>query len=548
MKPKTMPRLVLTAMLLASASIAFSQGPAADYDLVIRGGRVLDGAGNPWVSADVAVKDGRIVKVGPVKGKGAKEIDAKGRYVAPGFIDMMDQSSRSLLKNGGAENKLLQGVTTVITGEGGPPVPAAEMPAYFDRLEKQGIAVNLGTYYATTQARMKVMGDADGRPTAAQLAEMGREVEIAMRGGAFGISSALIYAPSSFQTTSDLIALAKAAAPCGAIYATHMRDEASALLPAIQEAIEIGEKGGVKVEIFHLKAATRLGWGKLMPQALSTIEAARARGVDVAANMYLYTASGTGLEITVPAWVWAGGKEKGLALLKDPKVRERLKKEVAAGPQPDWPNHVASAGGWDNIMLANGRVEKYAQYQGMSIAKIAAALGKDPADTAWDILIEAQPARATAVYFTIGEEDIQTALRRPWVSIGSDAGASIELGKADGDVLPHPRSYGNHARTIAEYVRNKPVLTLEDAVRKMTSWPAERMGLSDRGLVREGMSADIVVFDYARIQDNATFAKPLLPSSGIDDVIVNGVPTIEGGKATGARAGVALRHQCAMGG
>jgi N-acyl-D-amino-acid deacylase len=548
MKPKTMPRLILAATLLASASIAFSQGAPAEYDLVIRGGRVLDGAGNPWVSADVAVKDGRIVKVGPVKGRGTKEIDAKGRYVAPGFIDMMDQSSRSLLRNGGAENKLLQGVTTVITGEGGPPVPAAELPAYFDRLEKQGIAVNLGTYYASTQARRKVMGDADGRPTSAQLDEMSREVDIAMRGGAFGISSALIYAPSSFQTTSDLVTLAKAASRCGAIYATHMRDEASNLIPAIEEAIEIGEKGGVKVEIFHLKAATRIGWGKLMPKALSTIEAARDRGVDVAANMYLYTASGTGLEITVPAWVWAGGKEKGLALLKDPKVRERLKKEVAAGPQPDWPNHVAAAGGWDNIMLANGRVEKYARYQGMSIAKIAAALGKDPADTAWDILIEAQPERATAVYFTIGEEDIRTALRRPWVSIGSDAGASIELGKADGDVLPHPRAYGNHARTIAEYVRNNPVLTLEDAVRKMTSWPAERMGLSDRGLVREGMRADMVVFDYAKIQDNATFAQPLRPSSGIDDVIVNGVPTIAGGKPTGARAGVALRHECVAGG
>nr|WP_246623748.1 amidohydrolase family protein [Sphingomonas colocasiae] len=538
----------MAAWLLASAGAALSQGATAEYDLVIRGGRVLDGAGNPWISADVAVKDGRIVKVGPVKGKGAKEIDAKGRYVAPGFIDMMDQSSRSLLRNGGAENKLLQGVTTVITGEGGPPVPAAELPAYFDRLEKQGIAVNLGTYYASTQARRKVMGDADGRPTPAQLDEMSREVDIAMRGGAFGISSALIYAPSSFQTTSDLVTLARAASRCGAIYATHMRDEASNLIPAIEEAIEIGEKGGVKVEIFHLKAATRIGWGKLMPQALSTIETARDRGVDVAANMYLYTASGTGLEITVPAWVWAGGKDKGLALLKDPKVRERLKKEVAAGPQPDWPNHVAAAGGWDNIMLANGRVEKYAQYQGMSIAKIAAALGKDPADTAWDILIEAQPERATAVYFTIGEADIRTALRRPWVSIGSDAGASIELGKADGDVLPHPRAYGNHARTIAEYVRNNPVLTLEDAVRKMTSWPAERMGLSDRGLVREGMRADIVVFDYAKIQDNATFAQPLRPSSGIDDVIVNGVPTIAGGKPTGARAGVALRHQCVAGG
>ncbi|MEN5101934.1 D-aminoacylase [Stenotrophomonas sp. TWI273] len=532
-------------LLWAGVSMLFAaNAAAADYDLVIRGGRVLDGAGNPWVRADVAVKEGRVVQVGQVPGKGTREIDATGRYVSPGFIDMMDQSGAALLKDGAAENKLRMGVTTLIGGEGGPPVPAAGMPGYFKQLETQGIAVNFGTYYSSTQARVHVMGDAAGAPTRKQLDAMGEQVKIAMEAGAFGISSALIYAPSSFQSTSDLVSLAKVAAQCDGFYATHMRDESEGVVKAIEEAIEIGEKGGVKVEIFHLKAAYAPEWGKLMPQALATINAARDRGVDVAADLYPYTAGGTGLEIIAPSWVWADGLEKGIERVRDPKVRERMKKEVAAGSMPGWSNLVHASGGFQNVRLANSFSEKYRRFHGKTLAEIGAELNLDPADAAWDIALEGLPNRAVALYFMISEEDVQLALRQPWVSIGSDAAAAVNYGSDGAIGLPHPRAYGTFPRILAEYVKRRHVLTLEDAVRKMTSWPAQRMGLSDRGLIREGMRADIVLFDLDTLDDVASWDAPAGAPTGIETVIVNGVVSFEGGKHTGARAGSALRHPC----
>ena len=532
-------------LLWAGVSMLFAaNAAAADYDLVIRGGRVLDGAGNPWVRADVAVKEGRVVQVGQVPGKGTREIDATGRYVSPGFIDMMDQSGAALLKDGAAENKLRMGVTTLIGGEGGPPVPAAGMPGYFKQLETQGIAVNFGTYYSSTQARVHVMGDAAGAPTRKQLDAMGEQVKIAMEAGAFGISSALIYAPSSFQSTSDLVSLAKVAAQCDGFYATHMRDESEGVVKAIEEAIEIGEKGGVKVEIFHLKAAYAPEWGKLMPQALATINAARDRGVDVAADLYPYTAGGTGLEIIAPSWVWADGLEKGIERVRDPKVRERMKKEVAAGSMPGWSNLVHASGGFQNVRLANSFSEKYRRFHGKTLAEIGAELNLDPADAAWDIALEGLPNRAVALYFMISEEDVQLALRQPWVSIGSDAAAAVNYGSDGAIGLPHPRAYGTFPRILAEYVKRRHVLTLEDAVRKMTSWPAQRMGLSDRGLIREGMRADIVLFDLDTLDDVASWDAPAGAPTGIETVIVNGVVSFEGGKHTGARAGLALRHPC----
>ncbi|AJA08108.1 D-aminoacylase [Sphingopyxis fribergensis] len=538
-------KILLGAMSMLPLLLA-ANTPAPEYDIVVRGGRVLDGAGNPWVSADVAVKDGRVVRIGRVAGRGAKEIDAKGRYVSPGFIDMMDQSGRVLVKNGAAENKLLMGVTTVIAGEGGPPAAATEIPAHFKTLEQQGISVNYGTYYSATQARVKVMGDGAGSPTPAQLEAMGREVKIAMENGAFGISSALIYPPSSFQTTSDLVTLAKVAAQCDGFYATHMRDESEGLVQAIEEAIEIGEKGGVKVEIFHLKAAYAPGWGKLMPQAVATINAARARGVDVAADLYPYTAGGTGLEIIAPSWVWADGVEKGIERLRDPKVRERMKKEVAAGSMPGWSNLVHASGGFANVRLANGFSDKYRPYHGKSLAEIGKVLNRDPADVAWDILLEGLPNRSVALYFMMSEQDIETAIKQPWVSIGSDAAASEKAGEMDALGLPHPRAYGTFPRIIAEYVKRRPVLSLEDAVRKMTGWPAQRMGLTDRGLIRDGMRADMVVFDLDKLDDVASWDKPTASPTGIETVIVNGVVTIANGKHTGAKAGAVLRHSCGV--
>lgn len=536
--------LLCSVMSLLPMSLLLANAPAADYDVVIRGGRVLDGAGNPWVRADVAIKDGRVVQVGQVSGHGAREIDAKGRYVSPGFIDMMDQSGGVLLKNGAAENKLRMGVTTVIAGEGGTPVEAAQIPAYFAQLEKQGISVNFGSYYSTTQARMKVMGDGAGNPTPAQMDVMRKEVRTAMEAGAFGVTSALIYPPSSFSTTADLIAMAKVSAQCGGFYATHMRDESGDLVKAVNEAIEIGETSGAKVEIFHLKAAFAPGWGKLMPEAIAAVNAARARGVDVAADLYPFTAGGTGLEIIAPSWVWADGVQKGIERLKDPKLRERMKKDVAAGSMPGWSNLVQASGGFGNVILANGFSQKYAPYHGQSLEKIGAALKRDPADVAWDILLEGLPNRSVALYFMMTEGDIETALHQPWVSIGSDAAASETFGQMDALGLPHPRAYGTFPRIIAEYVKRRPVLSLEDAVRKMTGWPAQRMGLTDRGLIRDGMRADIVIFDLDRLDDVASWDKPTAAPTGIDTVLVNGVVTIEDGRHSGAKAGAVLRHGC----
>lgn len=534
---------LLTGAVLLTSGAASAQ-PAADYDIVIRGGRVLDGAGNPWVNADVAIKDGRVAAVGTVKARGKREIDARGRYVAPGFIDMMDQSGRVLPVNGVAENKLRQGVTTVISGEGGTPVDAAEIPAYFSKLETQGIGVNFGTYYSSSQARVKIMGDAAGAPTKAQMDAMKKEVAAAMKAGVFGVTSALIYPPSSFQTTADLIELAKVAGQCNGFYATHMRDESAKLVPAIEEAIEIGEKGGVKVEIYHLKNAYAPAWGTGMAKAVAAVEAARARGVDVAADLYPYPAGGTGVEITVPNWVWADGVEKGLERLKDPEIRKRLKEQVKAGSMEDWSNLVEASGGWERVVLANAHSDKYAQFHGKNFVEIGKALGLDPADAAWDIVLNAYPKRSMALYFMIDEKDIETALRQPWTSIGSDAGAALKPGEIDDLGLPHPRSYGTFPRVIAEYVKRRPVLTLEDAVRKMTGWPAQRMGLSDRGLVRQGMRADVVVFDYEALDDVAGWTNPVDYPKGIETVIVNGRVALDKDKLEDVRAGAVLRHSC----
>ncbi len=531
-------------MPFAAVLLLGAASPQPAYDLVIRGGRLLDGAGNPWVSGDVAIEGGRIARIGRVTGRGREEIDATGRYVAPGFIDMMDQSGEVLRKNGAAENKVRMGVTTAIGGEGGTPVEAADIGAYFDGLEKTGIAINFGSYYNIAQPRMKVMGDGAGTPTATQLAAMKAETAVAMNNGAFGVSSALIYPPNSFQSTDEIVALASEAGKCGGFYATHMRDESAKLIDAIDEAIAIGERSGAKVEIFHLKAAYRPLAGQLMPRALDRIAEARARGVDIAADLYPYTAGGTGLEITVPNRLFADGAKAGFEKLRDPEVRERLKREVAAGSQPGWSNLVEASGGWDHITLANAYDPQMDRFRGQSMVAIGKALGKDPADAAWDIVLGALPNRAYGLFFMMDEGDIDLALQRPWVSIGTDAGAAATFGEVDAIGLPHPRAYGTFPRILGRYVRERKILTLEDAVRKMTSWPAQRMGLTDRGVLREGLRADIAIFDADTVAEGASWEKPLAAPTGIDDVIVNGVPVLRAGKMTGARPGQALRHMC----
>jgi N-acyl-D-amino-acid deacylase len=540
-RPAPLLLALLTAPVLAGALPARTVGP--QYDVVVRNGRVLDGAGNPWVMADIAVKDGRIARIGQVAGRGREEIDARGAYVAPGFIDMMDHSGYTLRKDGRADNKLLMGVTTVIDGEGGTPVEAAKIPDYFAQIEAQRPAVNFATYYGSHQARLKVIGDSAARATAEQIVAEQAEVAKAMHAGAFGIATALIYPPASFQSTDELIAMAKVAAGCGGFYASHMRDESSDVLKAIDEAVRIGEESGAKVEIFHLKAAYEPLAGKLMPQIVARISSARERGIDIAADMYPYTAGGTGLDATIPSHLFADGEEKGWERLRDPKIREALKREVASGRRPDWSNLVDASGGWNHVVLANAHNAAYDRFNGKDFATIGRALGRDPADAAWDITLAALPKRAMGLYFMMDDGDVRLALRQPWTSIGTDA-AAANLGGVDGLGLPHPRSWGTFPRVVGHYVRDTRDLTLPEAVRKMTSWPATRMGLADRGVLRERLRADIVVFDAQKIADRATYADPSAAPTGVRDVLVNGVTELRDGQLTGARAGMVLRHSC----
>ena len=525
--------LLVTAPLCQTATAQESE-PA--YDVVIRNGRVLDGGGNPWIAADVAIKDGRFVRIGKIDGKGKREIDAKGKYVSPGWIDMLDQSGSNLPRNGLAETKLRMGVTTLVGGEGGTPVPAEKITEYFAGLEKSGISVNFGSYFNEAQARVAVLANESREPTPEELARMKAIMETAMKAGVMGMTTALIYPPASYAKTEELAEMAKVVGQYGGIYASHIRGEGKELVQSIEEAITIGERGGVPVEVFHLKAAYQPGWGKLMLEAGQKIEQARARGLDVAADIYLYTAGGTGLDSVIPSWAFEGGREKLLERLKDPNIRTRLKQEIKTG-SPGWWNIVEAAGGWDNVVLSFAANKENARFEGKNLTQIAKELGKDPADAAFDLVSQGSGGRVSAIYHMMSEQDVETALKYPWTSIGSDASAALDphaIGPA------HPRANGNFPRLIARYVRERKVITLSEAIRKMTSWPATRMRIPNRGMIKEGNWADVTIFDLDKIQDRATFEQPTLGSDGIDFVLVNGQLVWEQGKHTGARPGHVL--------
>ena len=525
----------------SSASAPQVAAPPLDtlFDVVIRNGRVLDGMGNPFIYADVGIRSGRFTKIGVIPQRGTREIDARGLYVSPGWIDMMDQSGAILPRSGLAENKLQEGVTTALGGEGGTPVPASAVAGYFANLEKQGISINFGSYFSEAQTRRAVIGSSARAPTVAELVTMRAILDTAMRAGAMGMTTALIYAPGSYAKTPELIEVAKAAAAYGGTYASHIRGEGPEVLDAVKEAIAIGEGAHMPVEIFHLKVSYKPGFGILMDSVGMLVNAARARGVDVAADLYLYTAAGTGLEATIPNWAFEGGNDSLKARLGNPDIRARLKREVITG-SPGWFNIVAAGGGWDKVVLVNARNTENAKYHQRTIADIASEMAKDPADVAWDFVTQGE-GRVMAIYHMMSEEDIETALRFPWTSIGSDAGATESVGALDQTGLPHPRAYGNFPRLVARYVREKPVLTLPEAIRKMTGWPATRMRLANRGTIAVGNWADVTIFDYDKIQDRATFEKPMELPVGIAYVLVNGVVTIERGTHTGAKAGQVIR-------
>ena len=532
---------------------------AGDYDLIIRNGHILDGAGNPWYAADIAVNGDRIATIGDLHEAHAKrEIDAKGRIVAPGFIDMLGQSEVSLLLDNRSLSKLSQGITTEVTGEGGSIAPQNEktiapmkpfldqyklsvdwttFDGYFRRLEKQGTPLNIGSYVGSAQIREAVIGDDNRAPTAAELDQMKALVEQAMKDGALGVSSALIYPPNIFAKTDELIALAQVAAKYGGLYATHMRSEGASEMPALAEAIRIGREAHLPVEIFHLKVSGKPRWGT-MKNVVAAIRQARDSGLDIAADMYPYPAGATALASALPPWVADGGVQKLLARLKDPEIRARIKKELA-GDHPDWENLFYDCGGAPGVLISSAENPELKQFAGKTVDDVAKAWKKSPEDTLMDFVL-ADNAQTGAIYFMASEEDLRTGLSQLWTSIGLDAG-EMSLDGPTYEPHGHPRGMGSMPRFLGHYVRDEHLMSLETAIRKITSLPAQREHLDSRGLLKPGYFADITIFDPATIIDHATFTKPDQLSDGIDFTIVNGQVEYDRGKLTGVTAGRVLR-------
>ena len=546
---------VLLAALLPST--VASQTP--QFDLIIRNGHIVDGTGSPWYWGDVAVRDGRIAAVGSLVGATARQtIDAAGKVVAPGFIDMLGQSDLTILVNPQLPSKIFQGITTEITGEGGSAAPlndsivAADRlgyeylkispdwrthAQYFARLERQKIGINVAHYVGATQVRRMVLGDDDRDPNPEELARMRELVAAAMRDGAVGLSTSLQYPPAPYAETEEIIALAGEAAKYGGVYATHMRSESDEILPAIDEAIRIGREANIPVEIWHLKVAGTKNWGR-MRQVLASIDSARATGVDIAADTYAYTAWFNSLSAMVPPWAHDGGTARLLQRLRDPAARQRIRHDMET--PGSWENNAwKEIAGPEAILIGAVQNPKLRPLQGKTLAAVAKQRKTDPITALLDLLV-ADNALTNVAVFGMAEPDVVLALKHPWVSINNDSEGTAPEGLL-GQAHPHPRAYGTFPRILRKYVREEKRHTLEDAIRKFSSLAAQRMQLDDRGVLKAGMWADVVVFDPAQVRDLATFDKPNQLSVGIQWVLVNGVPVIADGKATGALPGKVLR-------
>ena len=550
------------ALLAALLAAAAPRGHAPDFDVLITGGTVVDGTGAPGRAADVGIAGDTIAAIGDLAGRTARRtIDATGLVVAPGFIDMLGQSEATILVDPRGVSKVTQGVTTEITGEGVSAAPVDsntlrrdsatyaawglvvdwhDLDGYFARLERSGTPINLATFVGATEVREYVLGDARRAPTPSELAEMEALVDTAMRQGALGVSSALVYAPAFYARTSELIALARVAGRYHGIYATHVRNEGAGLERALSEAFHIGRAAHVPVEVWHLKVAGRANWGR-MPAILRRFEALRKAGRRVGANSYPYTASATSLDAAIPAWAHAGGDDSLIARLQDPATRARLKHEMGdrALPPDSQESFSQGAGGLSGILVLGVLDSALRRYEGRRISDIARDERKDPYDVLFDLLI-ADRARTGAAYFSMSESDVAAAVAAPWVGVGMDFGAVAPDGPLHMRQV-HPRAYGTFPRILGRYVRDEHVLSLETAIRKMTGVAAERMGLVRRGILRPGYFADVTVFDPRTVADRATFEDPHRLSVGIRYVMVNGVLTLDDGRLTDARPGRALR-------
>jgi N-acyl-D-amino-acid deacylase len=552
--------VLLAVLIFTLGSVGHSQlSSPPEFDLLITHGHIIDGTGSPWFEGSVAIQGGRIAAVGRLVHPTARRvIDATGLVVSPGFIDLHTHSDFTLLVDSNGQSKTRQGVTTEIIGEDASagPYTAPDQPdisksprppdfkrnwetldQYFTVLQHHGISPNVASYVGSGQVWMDVMGNVNRRPSPGEMQKMQALVAEGMQDGAIGLASGLIYAPNMFETTQDLISLAKVAAQYGGIYSSHIRGEGDNAVTALNEAIEVGREAGLPVHIFHFKMDGKENWGR-MGELVDLINRARASGVDVTANQYPYIASWTNLAQCLPPKFLEGTLEHRVQLLKDPKVRDEIRRDIAQGV-PGWTNNeVKSVGGWHGVMVSAVQVPADKKYEGKRMDEVAQMMHTDPVDALSNLLVN-EGGSAFAVYFNMSEADVDLAMKQPWVGIGSD-GAAVDpsmtfVGK------PHPRFYGTFPRVLGVYVREKQVLTLPDAIRKMTSLPAEITGLTDRGVLRPGMAADIAVFDPQTVSDRATFESPLQYPVGIPYVIVNGTVVIDQGRSTGSKPGRVLR-------
>ena len=547
-----MPRLrffMLSALLTAAC--------APRYDVVIRHGTIYDGSGNDPLVGDLAIEGDTIAAVGAVTGRGRVEIDASGLAVSPGFINMLSHSEETLIQDPRSQGEIRQGVTLEVFGEGsmGPlsdamkqealeqqgdikyPIEWTTLGEYFDFLERRGIATNVASFVGASTARVHVIGYQNRAPTPAELDRMKELVARAMDEGALGVTTALIYTPATFAKTDELIALAKVAAEAGGSYAAHIRSEGDRFLEAIDETIRIASEAGLPAEIYHLKAAGNANWPK-MDRAIQKIDSARAAGFRITADMYTYTAGATGLDAAMPPWVQEGGLQAWIGRLKDPTIRRRVAREMRT-PSDQWENLYLGAGSPDQVLLLGFKTDSLKPLIGKTLSEVARARGKSPEETAMDLVIQ-DGTRVDVAYFLMSEENIEKQIAKPWVSFGSDAGSQAPEGpflKSN----PHPRAYGNFARLLGKYVRDKRVISLQEAIRRLTTLPAENLRLQRRGALTPGYYADVVVFDAAKIQDHATFEQPHQYATGVLHVFVNGGHVLKDGEHTGALPGRIVR-------
>jgi N-acyl-D-amino-acid deacylase len=550
-------QLTIASFLLLAAACATT---SPTYDVVIRNGTIYDGSGGYGTGGDVAINGDRIAAVGILPGRGRLEIDAHGMAIAPGFINVMSQAQESLIIDGRGMSDLKQGVTTEIMGEGesmGPlslamkeefrqyqgdlkyDVAWTTLGEYLQWLAKRGVSPNIGSFIGAATPRVNVLGRANRAPTPAEMEQMRALVRQAMQEGAFGIASALIYAPGAYATTEELVELSKAAAPFGGMYISHMRSEGARLVEAVDELISIAKQAGVPAEIYHLKAAGESNWPK-MNDVIKKIDDARASGLRITADMYTYTAGATGLDAAMPPWVQEGGLDQWRKRLQDPATRAKVIEEMRS-PNTTWENLLRLAGSPDRVLFAGFRSEALKPLTGKTLAEVARMRGKSPEDTAVDLVIE-DNSRVETIYFLMSEDNIRKQIAQPWVSFGSDAAALAPEG-AFLQSSTHPRAYGNFANLLAKYVREEHIISLSEAIRRLTSFPASTLGIADRGMLKPGNFADVVIFNPVTISAPATYASPRQYATGVLHVFVNGKQVIRNGEHTGAKPGMVVRRE-----